>query len=77
MIDTNHPIVRHLTERGYQISLHAYLRGGRVKVTVAAKHPETGKLLQGWAKAGDQGGALLDLAKRSKLALGSDPTSMN
>ena len=46
-------------------------------MAVAAKPMETRKLLQGWEKAGDQADALLDLAKRCELDLGSDPASLN
>ena len=65
MIDTKHPIVKQLVADGYRISVHAYLRDCKTKTTVAAKHPETGKLLQGWARDGSLDGALVDLAERS------------
>ncbi len=34
MLDRNHSIVRQLTQQGYELSAHAYLRGDRVKTTV-------------------------------------------
>ena len=67
MIDTEHPVVKRLVALGYRLALHVYLRNGKIKTTVAAKHPETGKLLQGWSKNGSLDGALQDLAGRSGL----------
>ena len=66
MIDTAHPIVQRLVNSGFEISLHAYLRDGRTKLTIAAKNRKTGELLQGWS-AGDQAQALRDLAQRSGM----------
>ena len=70
MIDISHPVVQKLEAEGYRIALHAYLRDGKVKTTVAAKHPETGRLLQGWSKTGSKDEALLDLADRAALDVG-------
>ena len=71
MIDTEHPIVERLVALGYRLALHVYLRNGKIKTTIAAKHPETGKFLQGWSRDGSVDGALQDLAFRS--ALMTDP----
>ena len=67
MIDTSHPIVKQLVADGYRLAVHVYLRDGCIKTTVAAKHPKTGKLLQGWSRDGSLDGALRDLASRSDL----------
>ena len=71
MIDTAHPIVQRLVASGFEISLHAYLRDGRTKLTVAAKNRNTGELFQGWS-AGDQAQALRDLAHRSGMLADPD-----
>ncbi len=66
MLDRDHHIVRSLTNRGFELSAHAYLRDGVAKTTVAAKHRESGQLVQGWSRRGlDE--ALRDLAKRAGL----------
>lgn len=69
MIDTEHPVIKRLVTCGYRIALHVYLRDGKIKTTVAAKHPETGKFLQGWSRNGSLDGALQDLAGRSGLMI--------
>ena len=67
MIDISHPIVKQLVAEGYRLAVHAYLRDGKVKTTVVGKHPETGKILQGWSRDGCLDRALVDLAGRSGL----------
>lgn len=70
MIDVEHPVVKRLVALGYRLALHVYLRNGKIKTTIAAKHPESGKLLQGWSKDGSLDGALQNLAARSGLMAG-------
>ena len=65
MIDRHHTVVQRLVDDDYRVSLHAHLRDGAERVTVAATHPGTGDTLRGWAKDGTQAGALRDLAERA------------
>ncbi len=75
MIDAEHPIIKDLVRRGYQLELHAYLRDGSVKTTITARNKETGDRLQGWSKTGDQAGAIADLARRAGLDTSAESTS--
>ena len=71
MIDPDDPTIRALTELGYRIAAHAYLRpGGRVNYTFVAKHRGTGRVVQGWSKGGDATDALNDLVRRAELGKG-------
>ena len=65
MIDEENPVVQRLVENGYEIALHAYLRDDVLRVSVVARHSETGDLLQGWSWNGTQADALRDLAERA------------
>lgn len=68
VIDPENPVIRELVRRGFRIAMHAYLRDGRIRTTVAAKNPQTGETLQGWSE-GDQAGAVRDLARRAGLTV--------
>ena len=70
MIDLNHPVLSELGRRGFNIALHTYVRGEKINANVAAKHPDSGQLLQGWSKTGSEDEALYDLARRAARDLG-------
>ena len=66
MIDPNDPLIQKLTDRGYKIAAHAYLRpGGRVNYTFVAKHGKSGRVIQGWSAGGDATDAIRDLERRA------------
>lgn len=52
MLNPDHPIVVQLQSKGYRLSLHQNLKGGRSMVTVGAK-PADGTWVQGFSKSGD------------------------
>ncbi len=67
MIDPEHALIKRLAADGYRIAGHAYFRDGRLRFAYAAKHPETGELIQGWSKGGTAADALNDLAEHAGL----------
>lgn len=67
MVNLDHPVLRELDRRGFKVAVHIYVYGERVKAGVAAKHSDTGELLQGRCKTGDEYAALLDVATRAGL----------
>ena len=71
MIDKEHPVIRALVEKGYKLSLHAFLCGNRTSIQYcAAQKPK--QSLYGRSPAGDLDEALHNLALSAGLDDGSE-----
>jgi hypothetical protein len=69
MVNLDDPRIIRLTQAGYELASHQYLKKGRASYTIIALDRGSGLQLRGWSRQSSRH-ALDDLFRRSKRILG-------